>query len=113
MQEEIRKQFPSLFEAGSEITAGKGWLRLAEGFCGSLIAFDPSAKVQSIKEKFGTLHFTYQAKLTINQEGTLIALENFLQKESESMCEICGEEGRKRIMTYRVMVRCDKCKEIV
>ena len=93
----IFKKYDSLFEQRQlpptqttmywRLDVGDGWFRMIHELCEKIVALDPKAKADQVKEKYGTLRFY------ITGDERLEALVDEAENQSETTCEVCGEPG--------------------
>lgn len=89
------------------IEAGNGWLYSLYVLCTKLLTeVKSNFEVVQVKEKFGRARFYYSGGITPYGKQLIAEFE----KESETICEHCGEPGKLR-GTGWYMTLCDKCWE--
>jgi len=104
-EEEIFKEFPTLFPNGRNVDPRKsllnyglcidvGWKDLLVKLCKDILKTENGDKVWfvQIKEKFGGLRAYIEGRVTRD----IFNLTTEAEKESFNICEKCGEKGKLR-----------------
>ena len=71
-----------------------------------LLAIDPDCEF-IIKEKYGLLRIWTNSKTHSRKEFRNLEIE--AEKESASICEVCGEPGKIRTDMIWIRTLCDEC----
>ena len=106
---EYGEDYKTVFDCGS------GWFTLLEDMSQDIRNLIESKydgnldfTISYIKEKYGTLDiFTFGCPDDIDY------IISQAEHDSEHICEKCGEPGSMRMQGYWMMVRCDKCWDII
>jgi hypothetical protein len=103
-ESELIQAFPDIFHPKNEPSArafpecGAGWRELLERACVRIrmaVSSDRgSFQATQIKEKFGTLRFYWEGRLSPKAEAQVHAAIELAEARSACTCEICGEEGQ-------------------
>lgn len=95
-------QYYSLTEALSSV--GRGWHELVLRVYNAREAMGLPVGIILVKEKWGILRI-YAEYLVKELEDTIIQVG----RESETICEMCGNSGRIRKSNDRYKTLCDEC----
>jgi hypothetical protein len=110
--------FPQFFKPERPLTEslmgfgfehGDGWFNLVYQLCQDLTKLDAEFEVLQVKEKFGTLRF-----YTTGIRGDIDAAYGLIdkaEKESGTICEICGEPGETRGELW-LRTTCTTCEKV-
>ena len=91
----------SIMTNRKEFRIGNGWLGLLEGLFSTLIRLGWKREVLTIKEKFGGLSIM----LSDIPDNSLYFIAE-VEKESHTICEVCGELGEKQKINSWVYTLC-------
>ena len=86
------------------VECGDGWFDLINTLCEDIIRVDPTAIATQVKEKFGTLRFYVSAA-----EDEVFDLIDKAECVSGSICEQCGEPGKRASNNMWLKTLCKKC----
>jgi len=99
---------PGVAQASPE--CGEGWRDLLERTCARIrtaVAADGgSFKATQIKEKYGTLRFYWDGRLSREADARVEEAIELAEARSACTCETCGEEGRLYREGGWLMTRC-------
>ena len=87
---------------------GPGWIPLLDRVVKRLAELDPEGQVVAAKEKMGSMRIHVRSTAT---QRDLQSLYRWVEDESLSICEWCGEPGSMRVWGFRCSVRCDYCDD--
>jgi hypothetical protein len=87
----LGREYPGIFAEDEIWTVGKGWWPLVEKICKSIQSHFPGVQIIQYKEKFGALRCYITPSSDILQ-GFVWTIE----KESQDICEECGQPGFPR-----------------
>ncbi len=115
LSQKLINDFPSLYKVGESVMdtfyfgfeCGDGWFELIYKLSEDIVRVSKSVRVSQVKEKFGTLRF-YIAGVEIENAEEVFDLIEQAEKDSEIICETCGEAGRLRKSGW-MFTACDKC----
>lgn len=120
LEEKLVNDFPTLFRQwhlspersclGRGIECWDGWYRIIYDLCQRLVdlKLDDFVEFAQIKQKFAVLNVYLESKhkhILIPKDA--YALVSRATYQSEVICEICGERGKKRLGAY-LLTLCDK-----
>lgn len=120
LQEKLVNDFPTLFRQwhlspaesclGRGIECWDGWYRIIRNLCQKLVdlKLDKFVEFAQIKQKFAILTIYLESKkedIIIPQDAHALVLR--AAHQSEVICELCGERGKKRSGNY-MLTLCDK-----
>ncbi len=93
------------------IDTGDGWYDLLDNLCGSLQWWTdenghPQVVATQVKEKFGGLRF-YFRDCSDFQDGMI----SFAQHMSSTICEKCGNPGKRENRNGWISVMCPECEK--
>lgn len=87
---------------------GRGWLPIVEELDREIAEIDPDYRINQIKEKFGGLRYYIELVTDDDEERNHIhELVNEAEAKCDTICEICGEEGK---ISGKRWLKC-RCKE--
>jgi len=99
--------FQPLYEYCKYFECGDGWFELIKDLSdklNQLILIDEcSCRASQVKEKYGTLRYYMDTETDAMSELIRLA-----EKQSHTICEICGEAGKLREGRW-ISTLCDKC----
>lgn len=117
LEQQLQKDFPQLFKDlyGDKrktsmhwgLTCGEGWYPLIREVCEKIQATgDKEVYFSQVKEKFGGLVIYCH-----NGNETVFTITNEAEKESYSICEVCGsqEDVKTEARPYYIQTLCSKC----
>ena len=86
----------------AKLMVGSGWSKLVDKIYDRL---PPQAVVTQVKEKWGGLRV-----YTANTDETIWDFIDSIEAESLTVCEVCGEPGKRRAGGW-IKTLCDRCEE--
>lgn len=97
----MSESYDDLVEAlrarGGQVELPYGWEKLVAGLVELLKQHSPGFTVQQVKEKFGGLRFYYESGAEdMAVRDTMAELVLAAEKESYSLCQVCGAPGELR-----------------
>lgn len=86
--DDLRADFPGVFDSARYVDVGIGWLGLIRDFVAEALPYDPSLTVHEMKEKWGSLRIwadtdVFAARLAKGKA----------EAKSVYTCEACGADG--------------------
>ncbi len=109
---DLRRNFPTFFDKNFYFECNDGWFPLIRKLCEDLAAFHiPDLKAVQVKEKFGGLRF-YIDPFTAPNKKIKEEVGRFIAKaehDSYTICECCGDPGRRTAIGYYEATRCTSC----
>ncbi len=82
---------------------GDGWFKLLDKLSKQIVKLDPKCEAVQVKEKWGGLRFYVNATLHIIHTLIMNA-----EKESYTICEVCGKSGKFRGDLFWKQTLCKK-----
>lgn len=90
----------------NEFNIGNGWLGILERLFKTLIKLGWDRTVINVKEKFGGMSVFLD---NLPENATYFIIE--AEKETNTICEVCGEPGEKHTINRWVHTLCDKHRD--
>ena len=90
--DDLRAEFPGVFETAEHVEVGVGWIDIIARFIATALPLVPSLQVVEMKEKFGALRLLHDSDL-----DEVVLLQRLAESRSAYTCEICGREGEIRL----------------
>lgn len=107
--EELIAKYPEfLTTVPCGVTCGDGWALILDRMFADFREIGGRIEVGQIKEKFGVLRvYIDTAQFNMEQVQARVAQA---ERESDSVCENCGNPGKKRDGGW-IRTLCDECEE--
>jgi len=102
---DLINKYPQLLgclQFGCEV--GNGWFDLIDKLCEDIIKLDQTIVATQVKEKFGTLRFYVDSA-----PDDVYDLIDKAECVSGSICEQCGEPGKRASNNMWLKTLCKKC----
>lgn len=97
LQNKLYEKYPQFFQQKDwppiktcmcwGITCGEGWYKLIDETIAAVLAVDPEAQAEQVKEKYGGL------RLYIKGNDKAQDVVNLAEDKSYRICEMCGRPG--------------------
>lgn len=124
LQCKLNSKYPDLLNSKTAfslfgITCGDGWYKILDELLKNIDDlkrdFDFEFSVLQIKEKFGALRFYYFVDVDNFKYVKFICdfIDKFVEtaeKNSRTVCELCGDTGKLYTSEAWVETRCENCK---
>lgn len=118
LEDKLFEKYKTLFPNGRNIDpkesllhygieTGDGWFSLIDKLCIEILKVDSKCIAVQVKQKFGQLRFYTK---DCNQEVFDLIMK--AEKESSTICEICGEPGKLMELNGWLMTRCNQHKDL-
>jgi len=109
LPEQIRKRIPEQWSGNSFIPPG--WRGLVCLLDKELAEVYPEYELHQVKSKYGTLRYYINFTDTDERNDQVYDIINKYEDLSAHICEICGQEGKKRGDQRWIVTRCENHKE--
>lgn len=90
--DDLRAEFPSIFETAEYVEVGVGWLDIVRRFIEAALPLDPALQIVEMKEKFGALRLLHDSDV-----DDVVLLQRLAESRSAYTCEICSRDGDIRL----------------